>query len=780
MQPSNVQDTPLPQNTIARTRAVPANQEYVPDDNYVARYLSAVGRHKFLIFATIVLSLALCSLAIVSVRPLYRAEAAVMIEPRQTNVVDVKSVLPGFDLTSNSSAAIIATEVSVLRGEPLMRKVIERLDLLEDPRFLRQGPFALLRWSFLDKYLMPVLVYLEPAAASGDKEEDQLRSPGMVRIVIDEHERAVAAAVARYQRDLTVESDGRSFIITVQFKSTDKELAAIVANTHVQMYLQQQQAERTKAEQSASKWLEDQNAQLNDNAVRADQAVQQYRRQHKLAVLPSGDGHPTSELQQQLIELNTQLSLASANLAEKAAQASALRRILRSPGSPDAMQSVAQIVNSPLIDQLRQQEAEVLRREADLTAQFGDKYPTVRRVRAELESVRGKIRQEIGKIATSIEREAAVAQGREASLRKSLKTLGSQAAEQNALEIKLHELEQEAASTREVYRNFFNRQQEVSAQIGLQHPDARAVEASVPLHPYFPNALLLLSLTLAGSSLGSVGLSLVADRSARGFRSSTQIEDTCGVPVFGALSDVKGSLFRRPTPADEVVQRPSSAFAEQIHEIRVACQSAVRGDDGKILLVTSCLPNEGKSVLALSLARALAISGHSVLLCDCDLRRSSIGRLIGDARLSVGFVDYLRGDCKWEDAVRQDTLSTLHYTAPSKPPRAPSALLAPENIGASFATLRQRYQFIVVDSPPLAPVADARALVQIADCAVFVVRWMMTPRAIAQTLVQRIISARDLPVGVVLSRVDMNKKASFEEGDVEKYYRKYKKYYAHG
>jgi polysaccharide biosynthesis transport protein len=287
-------------------------------------------------------------------------------------------------------------------------------------------------------------------------------------------------------------------------------------------------------------------------------------------------------------------------------------------------------------------------------------------------------------------------------------------------------------------------------------------------------------LTLAASSFGGVGLSLLADRYSKGFRSSGQVEELCGIPVLGALSDLKGSLFRRSQPADCVVEHPSSVFAEQIHEIRFASQNAVGRDGGKTLLVTSCLPDEGKSVLALSLARSLALSGHRVLLCDCDLRHSSIGRLIGENEESQGFADYLRGTCAWEDILRRDPLSGLHYTRPSRPPHSPGALLAPDNLAASFAVLRQRYQYIVVDSPPLAPVADARALAQVADCSIFVVRWIKTPRALVQALLQRLVSATSAPVGVVLTRVDMNDTARFESSDVEKHYRKYRKYYANG
>ncbi len=747
-----------------------------PADGDIARHLSALRRHKLLIGATIIVSLALCLGAILSLRPLYRAEAAIVIDPRQTNIVDVKSVVPGFDLTSTAGSAIITTQTGILRGEPLIREVIERLHLANDPRFLRRGDYAVFRWSFLRAYVATYLARLSPAAPA-----DRDDAAGAQAAAGDDHEKALAAAVAQYRGDLKVENDGRSFIITVEFKSTDKELAARVANTHAQIYLERQQQERTRLEETASQWLGGQNTQLKDDVVRAEQAVQQYRQQHRLVALPGGDGRPTSELQQQVVDLNTQLGVARADGAQKAAEAEALRRILRSPNSSDAMQSVSQIVSSPLIDQLRAQEAEVLRREAALTTNYGDKYPTVRNVRNELQSIRGKIRQEVDKIATSVAHDAMVARAREASLRSSLAKLGHEAAEQNGLEIKLGGLEQEADAARDVYHNFLNRQKEIAAQLGLQQPDARVVAAAtVPQRPYFPNAVLLLSLTLAASALTGIGLSLVADRFARGFRSSGQVEELCGVPVFGTLSALKSGLFRRKAPADQVVDHPSSVFAEQLHEIRFACQAALGRDSSKILLVTSCLPNEGKSVLALSLARALALGGHSVLLCDCDLRRSSIGKLLGDSRRSPGFADYISGTAAWNEVVRKDPLTGMHYTPPSKPLRSPSTLLARDTIGPTFATLRQRYQYIIVDSPPLAPVADARALAQIADCSIFVVRWMKTPRAIVQALLQRLASPAGAPVGVVLSRVDMNASASFEAGDVEKYYRKYKNYYARG
>jgi len=769
--------------TSPRTRQMAGAQEFVAAADFdISRCISAIARHKLLIATTVALSLALCSLVIASVRPLYRADAQIMIDPRQANVVDVKSVVPGFDLSSNSSAAIIATQVGILRSEPVMREVIERLNLANDPRLLRQGRFSVLRWSFLADYIDPLFTRLEPTAQEEAPHSPSIGNPPSTESgVFNGRERALSAAVARYQRDLRIDNDGRSFLITVEFKSTDKALAALIANTHAEVYLAQQQRERTRLEQTANKWLADQNAQLKSNLVRAEQAVQQYRQQHRLVALPGGDGRPTSELQQQLVELNTQLALARADGAQKQAQADALRRILTSPDPAEAMQSVSQIVSSPLIDQLRAQETEVLRREAELTTQYGDKYPAVLQIRGELGSVRTKIRQEIERIAGSVERDAGVALAREASLRDNLARLGRDTDAQNALEIKLRGLQQEADAARDVYQNFLNRQKEIAAQLGLQQPDARVIAtASVPLRPYFPNVMLLLSLTAAASSLGGVGLSLLVDRYSKGFRSSGQVEQHCGVPVLGTLSTLKPPLFRRAQPADCVVERPSSVFAEQIHEIRFACQNAVGRDGGKTLLVTSCLPNEGKSVLALSLARSLALSGYRVLLCDCDLRRSSVGRLIADREEAQGFADYLRGSCAWEDVVRKDPLSGLHYTRPSKPPRSPGALLVPDNIAAGFAVLRQRYQYIVVDSPPLAPVADARALAPVADCCIFVVRWIKTPRALVEALLQRLVSSSSAPVGVVLTRVDMNSTARFETRDVEKYYRKYRKYYANG
>jgi uncharacterized protein involved in exopolysaccharide biosynthesis len=445
-------------------------------------YLQLLWFRKKMILAITIFVSVVGYIQVSEIKNVYSATSTMLVGLPESRVVDIEEVL-----RSPANTGDAAEQVEVLRSRELAAKVIERLNLLNHPEFNpalgepEESLFDFLRylnprtwipqsWKQPIKEALGIQTAQAPPVAP---------SPGAAE---EERQRALLVnAVNLFLGKLSVVNPEWTMVINVTFSSLDRELAARVANDVPEAYIVDKLEARFEATEKANAWLMEQLQDLEAKVSDSERAVEIYRDLHGLAASEGG-----SILDAQLSELNSQLIIARAERAEIEARLEQLRRL--QAGGGQSVETSSEVLASTLVQQLRAQEAQALGRLSELSVEYGPKHPRMLQVQSEIEEVRKRILDEVGRIVVALENEAEFARTRVASLESSLREAQGQTSEQNKEAIQLRALQREAAANRALYETFLNRFKETSSTQGMETTDARIISyAEVPGGPSYPN-----------------------------------------------------------------------------------------------------------------------------------------------------------------------------------------------------------------------------------------------------------------------------------------------------
>ena len=706
---------------------------------------------------------ALIVVVVFQLTPKYDAQAVLMLEARNARVANVQDVMPGLP-TDNPAlhSAVIRSELDVLTSRSLARRVIEDTGLANEPEFnpaIRTGPASYGR-----------LLFWMDEKGQADAEAAVTRFIGSLRSTDDEanwSEDPIVPVIDAYLGNLTVKTDGRSLTFLLTFRSEDPALAARVANRHAQLYLASHVAIKAEATSRANAWLSQRVDELRGQVAESERAVQAYRVQNRLNRMPGTE--PTSMYSQQLAEMSAQLVTASAERAQAEARLAQVQELVKAGGN---MASVPDVINSPTIQRLREQEAQLMRMEEEIAERYRDNHPPLLNVRAQLRGLRQQITREMQNIARSLGNAATIARARESSLEKNVEALRSRLSTVNMAEVKLWELEREADAQRALLQNFLARLQETASGSPSERADARIVStADVPISPAFPRKKLFLAAGLVFSLMTGAGVALILDRMNSKVRSSNEAEILTAVPTFGLVPAVQNGWRRKSTAARAVIDEPMSHYAEAIRNVRSALAFGDPDKPWVSVVVTSALPQEGKTTLATSLARSSALGGRKTIIVDCDLRRPGVAAMLRQPTVT-NIVDVLNGKLQVEDVIHRDDATGLDFIAAPSNVWNSVDLLSSPRMSDLLARLTKIYERVYIDTPPLLAVSDALAVGRLADSLVLAVRWGTPEHAVSAAL--RKVRAANLNLsGTVVTHVDLRRHSKLGYKDVGYYYGKY-------
>lgn len=721
-------------------------------------------RRMRLILGVAALGTALAILVAHQIEPHYRATATLMIDPLDGQMLEIAGAA---DAKPPVGAEVLETQVALITSRSIIEPVMRDLGLLEPQpgppsgayeagRLLRELPAPFRQ---LTRYL-PETWLLAAGLATAAPSEYDVTEAGAVR----------QAAVDHFTRDLDVRRATDSFVITISYTDPDPRFAAKVANAITKAYVSSQLERRRLAAGRAADWLQERLGQLRETVANSEREAADFQAAHGLY---SPGGSTFNE--QRMLDGNRQLiALRDEQLAIEAK----LRRARQMRAAGQDLDALAESLGSALIAGLRAQEATLRRQEAELAQTYGARHPMMVNLRAEIKEVQATLRQEIDRGIRNLEDELAILAGRERALAADLAENGRKQETNQQAALRLRELERQTDAAREHYEALLRRFRATQEQGTLSLSDAQIISPAVaPEKPSTPGPRVFAMIGFTISSMLGGFLALVLERLNRRVGSAAALEQDLGVRVLGLMPRLPTREARRNV-GRYMLEKPLSEFAESARTLLVGLQLSQPRWGAPALLVTSALPEEGKSTLCLALALAAARSGFKVLLVDLDLRRPALSRrLSGDTAGGAGLVDYLEAHLPFQELVQHEPSTGIDYVLAGRSPADPLAALQSPRLRHLIDTVRKSYDYVILDSAPLLAVAEARSVARLADRVVLAARWRRTDTEAVSHAVRMLLQMQAELAGCVLTDVRMSKYKLYAS-DAGSYYAQYRRYYA--
>jgi len=616
----------------------------------------------------------LATLAVLMWLPtLYSTSASIMLDPRKNNVADISSVLSQLP----TDPASLQNQIQILESHDLAQQVIAKLKLYDDPEFnaaLKPGLFAQSTLS------------ADPAAA---------------------REKIIAA----FQNNLSVSAEGLSTTLSATFTSRDPDKAALIANTLVDTYIDDQLAAKRDAGNRTTQWLLSRTHDLALQLQAQEAAVQKYKADNNIT--ETADGGSLAD--EQITAISNQLVAAKADLAQKEATNERVNALIKAGDTAD----VSQILASPLIVQLRTQQAQLIAQESELSTRYGPRHPKMAAIETQRRDLDSKIGVEVNRLAGSIANDVAVARANVASLQSSLAQAEHQAGNQNLVRVKLRALESNADSTRTMYEAFVQRLRETQDQDVIQNPDARVIShAPVPTSPSSPKRALILGASLpAGLLLGLlvalIGVRLEERRPRRAPIRPVEAFARAAAPRLPVVAAIDG--LSDPRAVDAVLDRPVSNFSQAVAALREKVRAGA-----KVVAVTGAGSGAAKSSMAAVLARSAAAAGLKVVAVDAEMR-GELARRFGLGPVRFGLLEALSGRVGLDKALCRDSRSGGCAILTAQRPASPAAAIASPRMAGLLDQLRRHFDLVIVDAPQIHASGTA-ALIGQCDVALVVAR----------------------------------------------------------
>jgi succinoglycan biosynthesis transport protein ExoP len=731
------------------------NREYIEVESSQSQalgfYIDIVRRQFPTIVAVVSACLILGLLYLFTAAPQFTSTASMVIDTRKVQLFQQSSVLG--DLAVDS--ATVETQVEILKSENISLAVIRDLHLIEDPEFVGGG----------GGLVGTIVGAVAGLFSSGD--------------VLSEFE-LTRKALEHFEKGRTIKRVGLTYAMEIGFTSLDPAKAAKIANAIADAYIVDQLEAKYQATRRASVWLQDRIKELRIQASAAQKAVVDFKNANN--IVDTG-GRLMNE--QQVAEVNSQLVLAHAATAEAKARLDRMNNILKQD-VPDA--NVTDALKNDTIVKMRAQYVDMASKESIWSAKYGHDHLAAVNLRTQMAEIKKNITDELKRIQESYKSDYDIAVTREEAIKSSLNNVVSESQLTSQAQVQLRELDSNAQSYQAMYDNFLQRYMESVQQQSFPITEARVISAATPpLRKSHPKTLIILGAALVAGLMLSFGGAVARELTDKVFRTTGQVEESLGancvaiLPTLGATKPsgltnrLTGSKGEPPVNLLRyVIEHPLSRFAEAVRSLKVAIDinSVVR--ENRVLAVTSTLPNEGKSTLSTNLAQLIAHSGTRVILVDADLRNPSLSRALRpDA--AVGIVDVIAQKAQLQDAITVDPqtgLAVLPAGSTSKLLHT-NEILASKAMQALIQLLRSKYDYVVLDMPPMAPVVDVRVTSTFVDSYVFVVEWGRTKMDVVKHNLRAAPEIHEKLVGVVLNKADTSLLARYESYHGRYYYQKY-------
>jgi polysaccharide biosynthesis transport protein len=704
---------------------------------------------KLIVLAAVLgLALAAASLAVVPVK--YEASAVVLIDKQRLHFFQQQSVVSDEAIETH---AAIEGQLEILKSDVLAKLVMDKLHLEKD------GDFTLPQ---------PAPAWL---AALGLGRSTPLTEAQRERFVLE-----------TFAKLRTIKRIGAAFAIEISFRSHSAELAAAVANALADAYLLDMRSASRVAARNASDWLQDRLADLRAQVAEAENAVVEFKTKHDLI---DADGKPI--VAQEITEISSQLTKARSQLSEVTARLERTQAAAHEYATSAVKPAMTEMLNNPRTSKFFEQYFELSNREAEYAARFGADHKATVRLRERMDELKAGMIEELQRLSQSFLSEKTIVERRIQDLEAALNAAIGNSRSNERVHIKLREHESIAQSYRALYDGLLSRHSEAVLQQQQPISGARVLSpATEPLSRVMKKPLLFATILAIGTTGLGVALSLLRDLKDRTFRTGEDIEQKLKSDFIAMVPTWRPEVTRRAAgralvPADPAgaprnnaywafMLSSTSDYAEAIGRVKFAILRHGNAADGRVFGFTSVLPNEGASTIAAGVVQSLAKSGRSVIMVDCDLRHPELTKEFAPGA-AIGLQEILLGGATLDEAIvvyRSIGFAFLPGVVDRLRMR-PEELLDTDELAAVLVALRQRYDYVIVDLPPMFPMLDVSMTDRLIDSYIIIVEWGTSKIDTVSHALARCPGVRNRVLGLVLNKVDFNRLRLYDRRMIDYY-----------
>jgi capsular exopolysaccharide synthesis family protein len=659
------------------------------------------------------------------------------------------------------------TQTRLLKSQSLAEKVVDKLELWKHPQFdPRQQPESRAAYPELAEFRknfrwQQLMFWVEPAP------QPEIR--------VDEKQLRISIS-KQLAGSVNPQRQGETDIIELYYQSRDPQLAADVVNAYAAAYIEMGLDNQLEMMQQAGFWLTEKMAELNQAARASEDQLQGFLERNDFMSGESGDqlaDSSLSDVSSRLLEAQARYS----NLEEEYKTLKNLEKL-----KPEELAVHPVVMSNPSIQEWKSKLAAAQVEFVEVSARYGPKHPKHKAAKREVDFAAKRLNTELTNAVAAATRELDVQQSKIGRLRSRLEGLKSAVQESNRKEFELRALRREVDVNRELYNAFLTKFKETNVSVDVSSSNAKVIDlAEVPTAAIAPNKKRIIAMASAAALMFAVGLVVLLEMLDATLKTGDDVEQRLGLPTLGTLQLLSRSQLKDRSPARFILQDRKSSFAESIRTIRSGVLLSSLDSPHKVVMITSTVPGEGKTTVAVNLALSLA-QVEKVLLVDADMRRPSVGKYFELPKDRPGLSDFVAGSVNEEEAIYQDESGLSVIPAGVIPPN-PSELLSSERFMRHIEEFSRQYDKVIIDSAPVQAVSDPIVISKTTTGVVYVIKSDATPYPLVQSAVRKLLRVNASIIGVVLNQQDTARSSRYyyygKYGVYSRYGRYYDSYYHH-
>jgi exopolysaccharide transport family protein len=710
-------------------------------------YWKVIWKRRWTVLALFLIVLITIAVATFTMRPIYRGTTSIQINKENPQIMDFKEMFS----VNMWDLDYYQTQYKILESRTLAKRVIQNLKLAEHPEFQPKPLTPFQQWkSNILKPITGLFTSSKKNVASEKNLPESLQETGLVD---------------QFLSKLKIEPIRNSRLVKVHFDSNYPELSAKVPNTLASTFIQQGVEGRFIATEQVKEWLTKQLEDLKAKVERADEALQAFGSKHDIISLDEKE----NVIMQRLTELNEALTKAESERMAKEA--------LYKQSKDKHFDALPSILENKLVMDLKQAYIQLEAQYMKLSQTFKPEYPEMVRHKNQMQSIQKRMDAEISKIIAGIKSDYELSLRRESLIRQAFDQQKARVMQMKEQSIQYNILKREADTNKELYKGLLQRMKEAGVSAGLTISNIQVVDqAEIPTGPYKPNKKLnLLLAAVVGLFLG-IGLAFFFEYLDNTVKSPEEVEQLIRLPSFGMVPEISYDRKKRLEKGDsfpvELITfgHPKSILSEAYRNIRTSILLSFSEKPPKKIVITSPNPSEGKTTTVINTAIALSQTGAKVLIIDGDMRHPRVHKIFNEEN-GAGLSNFLSGNSPLDSIIKKTEVPNLYYIPSGPIPPNPSELIGSNLFKEMIKALENRFDHIVLDSPPALGFADSVILSTTVDGVILVVLGGKTPRETLQRAKEVLHQVNAKILGVIINRVDIHR------GEYGYYYYRYHYYY---